>query len=63
MGVRDSIDFDCFLDVSSLEAFIDGGRHTMTGNVYPDPETAKGIQFFAEGGSASFDSVEKYDIG
>ena len=63
IGIKDSIDFDLFLDVSSLEAFIDGGKHTMTGNVYPDPETAKGIQFFAEGGSASFDSVEKYDIG
>ncbi len=62
IGVRESIDFDLFLDVSSLEAFIDGGRHTMTGNVYPDPLRAKEIRFFAEGGSASFDSPEKYDI-
>ncbi|MBR3147682.1 MAG: GH32 C-terminal domain-containing protein, partial [Eubacterium sp.] len=63
VGVKESIELDLFLDVSSLEAFIDGGRHTMTGNVYPDPETAKGIQFFAEEGSASFKNVEKYDIG
>ena len=48
--------------MSSLEVFIDGGRHTMTGNVYPDPETALGVRFFAEGGSAVFADVEKYDI-
>ena len=62
LGLRDSIDFDLFLDVSSLEAFIDGGGHTMTGNVYPDPEKALGIRFFAEGGSAAFSAVEKFDI-
>ena len=62
LGARDSIEFDLFLDVSSLEAFIDGGRHTMTGNVYPDPAVATGIRFFAEGGRAAFRSVEKYDI-
>ena len=34
----------------------------MTGNVYPDPEKATGIRFFAEGGAATFTSVEKYAI-
>lgn len=62
LGPRDSIELDLFLDVSSLEAFIDGGRHTMTGNVYPDPERATGIRFFAEGGAAAFTGVEKYAI-
>ena len=62
LGPRDSVEFNLFLDVSSLEAFIDGGRHTMTGNVYPDPEKATGIRFFAEGGSAAFSHVEKFDI-
>lgn len=62
VGQKESIDFDMFLDVSSLEVFIDGGRHTMTGNVYPDPEKAKGIKFFAEGGSAEFCNIEKYGI-
>ncbi len=59
---KDSIDFDMFLDISSLEVFIDGGRHTMTGNVYADPEHALGIRFYAEGGSAAFENIEKYDI-
>lgn len=62
VGERDSIDFDMFLDVNSLEVFIDGGRHTMTGNVYPDPASADGIRFFAEDGEASFENIEKYDI-
>ena len=62
VGKPGSIDFDMFLDVSSLEVFFDGGRHAMTGNVYPDSETAKGIRFFADGGSAEFSGIEKYDI-
>ena len=62
LGVRERIEFDLFLDVCSVELFIDGGVHTMTGNVYPDPETAQGILFFAEGGSAEFLDIEKYDI-
>ena len=62
LGPRDRIEFDLFLDVSSLEAFIDGGRHTMTGNVYPDPERATGIRFFAEGGCATFTGVERFAI-
>lgn len=62
LGAREEIELDLFLDVSSLEAFIDGGRHTMTGNVYPDPQRATGIRFFAEGGRAAFCDIRKYDI-
>jgi beta-fructofuranosidase len=61
-GEKDSIEFDIFLDVISIEAFIDGGRYTMTGNVYPDPSLAKDIRFFAEGGKAEFVKIEKYKI-
>lgn len=62
LGERGRIELDLFLDVSSLEAFIDGGRHTMTGNVYPDPAADLGIRFFAVGGRAVFRSVEKFTI-
>ena len=58
----DALELDLYLDVSSLEAFIDGGKRTMTGNVYPDLEGDTGIEFFAEGGTCTFRSVEKYDI-
>lgn len=62
LGRRQRVELDVFLDVSSAEAFIDGGRYTMTGNVYADPETDIGIRFFAEGGRAYFRGIEKYDI-
>lgn len=62
LGQRERIELDLFLDVSSVEAFVDGGRHTMTGNVYPDPVADQGVRFFAEGGRAAFRAVEKFDI-
>ena len=62
LGRRERVTVDLFLDVSSLEVFVDGGRHAMTGNVYPDPARAQGVRFFAEGGDAAFTDVEKFDI-
>ena len=59
---RKSIQLRMFLDICSLEVFIDGGRHVMTGNVYPDLETDSGIRFFSEGGSCTFRDLEKFDI-
>ena len=57
----DEIELELFLDVSSLELFVDGGRSVMTANVYPDPEDT-GIRFFSEGGKAEFAEICKYDI-
>ena len=62
LGPRERVALRLFLDISSLEVFVDGGRFTMTGNVYPDPETDTGIALFAEGGTARFTGLEKYDI-
>ena len=62
IGQAESVELSLFLDVCSLEVFIDGGRHTMTGNVYPEPETDTGIEFFCEGGTCQFRDIEKYDI-
>ena len=59
---EETIRFDIFLDVTSIEAFINDGAYVMTGNVYPDPSKAAGIRFFAEGGSALFRRIRKYDI-
>lgn len=61
IGHPESIDLEFLLDVSSLEVFIDGGRHVMTANVYPDPEDTE-VLFFAEGGQAGFRDVEKFEI-
>ena len=59
---KDCIDFHIFLDISTIEVFINGGRHVMTGNVYPDLDGDTGVQFFAKGGTAAFRNLEKYDI-
>ena len=61
IGHPESIALECLLDVSTLEVFVDGGRHVMTANVYPDPEDI-GVRFFAEGGSAGFKNIEKFDV-
>jgi beta-fructofuranosidase len=53
--------FQIFLDVSSVEVFINGGRYTMTANVYPDPGDT-GVEFFAEDGVAVLLSATKYTI-
>ena len=60
IGDKTELEFELLLDVSSLEVFIDGGRHVMTANVYPDPEDTE-VRFFAEGGTAVFKKIEKYD--
>ena len=55
------IELRIFLDVCSVEVFINGGRHMMTANVYPDPAD-RGIRFFAKGGAAAFKVIEKYEL-
>ena len=62
IGQCEKVRMEIFLDVSSIELFINGGRYAMTGNVYPDPDKEKGIRFFAEGGRAVFRDITKFDI-
>ena len=61
VGSLDALEMELLLDVSSLEVFLDGGKHVMTANVYPDPEDDDVI-FFADGAEASFRDIEKYDV-
>ena len=61
IGQPEAIELEMLLDVSSLEVFVNGGRHVMTANVYPDPEDTE-VLFFAEGGNAAFKNIEKYDV-
>ncbi len=55
------ISLQLFLDVSSVEVFINGGRHVMTVNVYPDPDD-QDVEFFCQGGSCLFKDIRKYDL-
>lgn len=60
VGKMDKISFRIFIDVISIEVFINGGRYVMTGNVYPDLEDTN-ISFYSDG-TAEIESIEKYDI-
>ena len=62
VGQCEKVTMEILLDVSSIELFINGGRYTMTGNVYPDLEQEQGIRFFAEEGKAVFSNIIKYRI-
>ena len=55
------VSFRIFLDVSSVEVFINGGYSTLTANVYPD-ENDINIEFFSKGGEAVLDELSKYNI-
>lgn len=61
IDTEDTVRFQVFLDICSVEAFINDGRYTMTSNVYPDPDDT-GVEFFAEGGTVILKSAVKYDI-
>ena len=60
VGDCETVSFRIFLDVSSVEVFINGGRHVMTANVYPDPEDRK-IEFFSSGDALIRHAIQ-YDI-
>ena len=55
------VSFRIFLDVSSVEVFINGGYSTLTANVYPDANDIN-IEFFSKGGEAVLDELSKYNI-
>lgn len=59
--VDGKVKFRIFLDVSSIEVFINDGYHTITANVYPDL-TDLGIEFYSVGGNALLESITKYNI-
>lgn len=58
---NNKLQFRIFLDVSSCEVFLNGGERAMTGNVYSESGDT-GISFFAEGGTATIETLEKYEI-
>ena len=51
-----------FVDNCSVEAFVDGGRIAMTNLVFPT-KPYNNVQFYSEGGNASFKNVKVYKLG
>ncbi len=56
------LSLDIFIDISSIEVFINGGKHVMTANVYGDVLDDQGIEFFSDQGHGEFKNLVKYDI-
>ena len=59
--VDNKVKLRIFLDVSSVEVFINDGIRTLTANVYPDHD-ANNIIFYVEGGIGTITNIKKYDI-
>lgn len=57
----DVITFHFFIDRSSVELFVNGGRLVMTGRIYPS-ETSQGIELFTEGGDVTVFSVDAWKL-
>ncbi|MDV2684083.1 sucrose-6-phosphate hydrolase [Alkalihalophilus lindianensis] len=56
----ETITFHLFVDVSSCEVFINDGEEVFTSRIFPSDHST-GIQFFAQGGQASF-QAKKWDL-
>ena len=59
--VNGKIKLDIFLDVNSVEVFINDGYYTMTANIYA-PSDALGVSLFTKTSKAKFTNLEKYEI-
>ncbi|HWO95790.1 MAG TPA: sucrose-6-phosphate hydrolase [Bacillus sp. (in: firmicutes)] len=51
------VKFHLFVDVSSVEVFINDGEEVFTSRIFPQ-EHSDGIRFFASGGAAAFQAVK-----
>ena len=58
--VNDVIKMRIFIDVCSVEVFINDGMYSMTSLVFPTE--GDGISFFSEGAEATIKNIKKYDI-
>ena len=59
---KDELKLRLFVDKSSVEAFVDGGRFVMTNQVFPS-EPYNRISFYAKGGSCNVTSFTVYKLG
>ena len=55
------INFRIFLDVSSVEIFINDGEFTLTSNVYCG-DLDEMVEFYSIEGKSKFNNIVKYDI-
>ncbi len=61
LGEGETLKLRVFLDNSVLEVFANG-RQSITQRIYPSKENSTGIRLFANGGSATANVVEAWDM-
>ena len=59
--INGKIKLEIFLDVNSVEVFINDGYYTMTGTTFT-PEGNDSVSLYAENGTAYFENVSKWHI-
>ncbi len=50
-----------FVDRSSVEVFGNGGRASITDQIFPDPDST-GIEAYAVGGNATIISLQAFEL-
>eukprot|EP01097_Dermamoeba_algensis_P010137 TRINITY_DN7385_c0_g1_i1.p1 TRINITY_DN7385_c0_g1~~TRINITY_DN7385_c0_g1_i1.p1 ORF type:complete len:543 (-),score=108.62 TRINITY_DN7385_c0_g1_i1:130-1758(-) len=58
----DKLDMRVFLDESVVEIYVNGGTTAVTTRIYPTKMESIGLELFASGLAASFDSVEVWKL-
>lgn len=59
--LTNKLKLNIFIDVSSVEIFINDGEEVFTARIYPGEES-NGIKFYSQGGSVKLNKVEKWDL-
>lgn len=60
-AVDGKIKLDIFLDVNSVEVFINDGYYTMTGTTFT-PEGNESVAIYSDGGTAYFENINKWKV-
>lgn len=55
------VDFQIFIDSSSIEVFVDQGRYTLTSRIYPNHES-QGVEFISENGGSNIEDLIVYEL-
>ena len=60
-GRQEDLPVDIFVDKSSIELFVDGGRIAMTNLVFP-VAPYENVKLYAKGGKAQFNNINVHKL-
>ena len=61
VATGNTIKFRVFVDQSSVEVFVDGGKTVLTALIFPDPGD-RGVELFARRGTATLRSLSAWEL-